>query len=214
MSAVLVVCTGNVCRSPMAEGFLRAALERRFGGAAPAVSSAGTVGWEGSGAMQESVEAAAERGIDIADHVARRLDAEMTADADLIVCMAGEHRDAVGALDPPAAARAFTLKELTGLLESSGEGRTGSPDDLPGRVAVADGAAPTGRVARAVGRGHRRSARIAAVGVSGGRVGAGHVDRPARRGDLRAGGAGGRAGHPGGALTCVSRWAVTTRASD
>lgn len=138
MSAVLVVCTGNVCRSPMAEGFLRAALERRFGGAAPVVSSAGTVGWEGSGAMQESVEAAADRGIDIADHVARRLDVEMTASADLIVCMAGEHRDAVGALDPPAAARAFTLKELTGLLESSAEGRTGSPDDLRGRVAVAE----------------------------------------------------------------------------
>ena len=144
MTAVLVVCTGNVCRSPMAEGFLRAALERRFGHAAPAVSSAGTAGWEGSGAMDEAIEAAAERGVDISDHVARRLVPGMASAADLVVCMAAEHRDAISANEPAAAPRAFTLKELTGLLETSTGGRAGEPDALPVRIAAADAARRAG----------------------------------------------------------------------
>jgi protein-tyrosine phosphatase len=147
MSAVLVVCTGNVCRSPMAEGFLRAALDRRFGQAAPHVSSAGTAGWEGSGARPESVEVAAERGVDIAEHAARLLEAPMLADADLVVCMAAEHREAVGSMDPGAASKAFTLKELTTLLESTDRGRTGRPEDLGARVAAAAALRADGAVA-------------------------------------------------------------------
>ena len=69
MSEILVVCTGNVCRSPMAEGFLRAALDERLGEAAPVVSSAGTAGWDGSGAMEESIRSAEERGVDIRAHL-------------------------------------------------------------------------------------------------------------------------------------------------
>ena len=68
MTAILVVCTGNICRSPMAEGFLRDALLRRFGERTPVVSSAGTIGWTGSPASPESVIAAAERGSDIESH--------------------------------------------------------------------------------------------------------------------------------------------------
>ena len=71
MSEILVVCTGNICRSPMAEGFLRAALVERLGEAAPVVSSAGTAGWDGSGAMDESIRVAQERGVDIRAHLAR-----------------------------------------------------------------------------------------------------------------------------------------------
>jgi low molecular weight protein-tyrosine phosphatase len=154
MTAVLVVCTGNVCRSPMAEGFLRAALERRFGHAAPAVSSAGTAGWEGSGAMDEAIDAAAERGVDISDHVARRLVSGMAADADLVLCMAAEHRDAIDANEPEAGPKTFTLKELTGLLEASADGRADEPDVLPARVAAAD-------VARRGGAGQPRDMDIA-----------------------------------------------------
>ena len=84
MSGILVVCTGNICRSPMAEGFLRAALAERLGDAAPVVTSAGTAGWDGSGAMEESIRAAQERGVDIGPHLARQLDPEMVRDADLV----------------------------------------------------------------------------------------------------------------------------------
>jgi protein-tyrosine phosphatase len=119
MSGILVVCTGNVCRSPMAEGFLRAALEERLGEAAPAVTSAGTAGWDGSGAMDESIRAARERGVDIGTHLARRLEPRMVDDADLVVCMAADHREAVVRARPDAEAKTFTIKELVDLLEAS-----------------------------------------------------------------------------------------------
>lgn len=118
MASILVVCTGNVCRSPIAEGFLRDAVWRRFGDEAPHLSSAGTAGWEGRPAMPESIQAAAEeRGVDISRHVGRRLRLEHVQEADLILCMAGEHREQVDAEAPEAAPRTFTLKELVRLLE-------------------------------------------------------------------------------------------------
>ena len=116
MTSILVVCTGNICRSPMAEGFLRALLASR-GVTGIEVRSAGTSGWGGSAAVPESVEAAAELGADIAAHLARRVDREMLEEADLIVAMCAEHRDAVAALAPSACPRTFTLKELVRLLE-------------------------------------------------------------------------------------------------
>lgn len=119
MSGILVVCTGNVCRSPMAEGFLRAAFVERLGGDALPVSSAGTAGWEGSGATNEAIAAAHERGIDIASHRARILSRTLVEDADLVVCMTGEHRAAVAAIHPEALDRAFTITELARLLESA-----------------------------------------------------------------------------------------------
>jgi protein-tyrosine phosphatase len=118
MASILVVCTGNVCRSPLAEGFLRAALEGRFGASAPDVSSAGTAGWQGSSAMPGSVEASAERGVDISGHKGRELVREHVVGADLIVGMAAEHRDAVARSVPDAAGRTFTLKELVRLLDA------------------------------------------------------------------------------------------------
>ena len=138
MTSILVVCTGNVCRSPIAEGFLRAALQRRLGSNAPTVTSAGTAGWDGSGAMPESVQAARERGVEIGSHVARRLEAEHLTHADLIVTMASEHRDAIVGWAPETADRAFTLKELVRLLESM--------------APVTSGADPVTRVAAAADR--------------------------------------------------------------
>jgi protein-tyrosine phosphatase len=118
MASVLLVCTGNVCRSPIAEGFLRAALKRRLGDGIPAVASAGTAGWEGSRAMPEAVRAAGERGVDITGHVARRVTRADVFDADLVVCMAAEHRDTLVDAMPEAEAKCFTLKELVRLLEA------------------------------------------------------------------------------------------------
>jgi protein-tyrosine phosphatase len=119
MSEILVVCTGNICRSPMAEGFLRAALVGRLGEAAPVVTSAGTAGWDGSGAMDEAVRSAQEHGVDIRTHLARKLRGEMLEDADLIVCMAAEHRRVIVGAMPDLETKTFTLKELVRLLEES-----------------------------------------------------------------------------------------------
>jgi protein-tyrosine-phosphatase len=133
MASILVVCTGNVCRSPMAEGFLRRLLAERRLRAGIRVSSAGIAGLSGSAPMPESTAAAAGRGTDIAQHVARRLDPRDVRRADLVVTMTGGHRDRVLDMVPEAASRTFTLKELVRLLEELEElpsaASTGSPAD-------------------------------------------------------------------------------------
>jgi len=67
VSLILVVCTGNICRSPMAQGLLRSELEARSI-ADVTVESAGISGWDGAAATPEAVEALGELGIDIATH--------------------------------------------------------------------------------------------------------------------------------------------------
>jgi protein-tyrosine-phosphatase len=140
MASILVLCTGNVCRSPIAEGMLRDLLEERFEGAAPTVASAGTAGWEGSGADPGSIAAAAEVGVDISGHRARRVDPDEVRQATVVLAMAAEHRDELTRLLPEAVGRTFTLKELVRLLESLPQGGPGGdPDDvLARRVDEAD----------------------------------------------------------------------------
>jgi protein-tyrosine phosphatase len=135
---VLVICTGNICRSPMAEGFLRSAFEQRFGDEAPSVHSAGTQGWEGSPAQDGSIVAAREREVDIGSHVARVVTRRMVENADLVLTMSGEHRDEVIRLVPPAAGRAFTLKELVRLVQALAPPDEASDPSLVARVAQAD----------------------------------------------------------------------------
>jgi protein-tyrosine phosphatase len=149
MAQVLVVCTGNICRSPMAEGFLRELLHDRLEAAADdgdvepiEVSSAGTAGWDGSRATGEAIEAAADREADIRDHRARRLAAHHLEEADLVLAMTTEHRDAAERLVPTAAPRTFTAKELVQLLDAMPPPGPGDPataaDLLRSRVARAD----------------------------------------------------------------------------
>ena len=138
MAHVVVICTGNICRSPMAEGFLRSALERRFGAEAPTVDSAGTQGWEGSPAQGESIVAAREREVDIEGHVARRVTRAHIDRADLVLTMAGEHRDDVVRSVPASAGRTFTLKELVRLLQALPPSEPAAAGTLAVRVAEAD----------------------------------------------------------------------------
>jgi protein-tyrosine phosphatase len=118
MASIIVVCTGNVCRSPIAEGLLRSILQARFGDAAPSVASAGTAGWVGSGADPDSIRTASELGIDISAHRARQLRADEIRSARLVLAMAGEHREAAARSVPEAGRVSFALKELVGLLEA------------------------------------------------------------------------------------------------
>jgi protein-tyrosine phosphatase len=137
---MLLVCTGNICRSPMAEGFVRHLLAER-GVEDVGVESAGVAGWEGAGATEEAVQALDELGIDISEHHARRLTARMIEAADVIVAMAREHLDAVVRLVPSAADRTFTIKELVRLLRASpGSPQAGSSpaERIRARVEEAD----------------------------------------------------------------------------
>jgi protein-tyrosine phosphatase len=146
MPHVLVVCTGNICRSPMAEGFLRSAFERRLGHDAPVVRSAGLIARDGTPAEPESIRAAAELGADISGHAAHRLTVPGIEEATVVLGMAAEHREAVVAAVPEAAGRTFTLRELVALLA----GMPRPPDvgpvplRLSQRLAAADALRRTG----------------------------------------------------------------------
>ncbi len=134
-----MVCTGNICRSPMASGFLTGLL-RDQGVNGVMVESCGVSAWEGSPATPEAVEAMRELGLDISGHVARRMNRRIIESADLIVGMASEHREAVRRIARAAARRTFTLKELVHLLDSAGPplGKASSEDRLRSAAVRAD----------------------------------------------------------------------------
>lgn len=106
---VLFVCTGNTCRSPMAEAIARHLVERRASSpVATIVGSAGT-GAGGSRATPEAAEAMRRRGLDLSAHRSRPLTRELTESADVIFAMTARHAEAVRHIDPDAADRVFLL---------------------------------------------------------------------------------------------------------
>lgn len=108
---VLFLCTGNICRSPLAEGILKHRLEQKRIGSVT-VSSAGTYGLSGSPAEPHGVEVAARHGIDISDHIARHVTAAMLDGADLVVCATMDHVVEAGALLPDEGGKYRLLSEF------------------------------------------------------------------------------------------------------
>ena len=109
---VLVVCTGNVCRSPYIEQRLR----HELAGTGIVVTSAGTRALVGRDMDPGTRERLQRSGVDVDGFRARPLTAELVAVADLVVAAAREHRGAAARLHPAALGRTFTLRDLADLL--------------------------------------------------------------------------------------------------
>jgi RpiB/LacA/LacB family sugar-phosphate isomerase len=114
MKTILFVCTGNVCRSPMAEGLFRHAVRGRGD---YRVISAGLGAVEGQPPSPYAVQAVKELGIDISNQRSRMLTAELVNQADYIFGMTHSHIDTVMLLFPHAAEKTFLLREFDETLD-------------------------------------------------------------------------------------------------
>src|SRR5215467_13811621 len=114
MKTVLFVCTGNVCRSPMAEGIFRQAVQGR---GEYRVLSAGLGAMEGQPPSPYAAQAVKELGIDISSQRSRMLTPELVQQADYILGMTHSHIDTVMLLYPHAAEKTFLLREFDETLD-------------------------------------------------------------------------------------------------
>lgn len=120
---VLLLCTANQCRSPMAEVLLRHHLAEA--GVEATVSSAGL--YEGGAPATAHGQAAmADRGLDLTAHRSRHLEPEMLVAADLVIGMTREHVREAAVMGNGVLGKAFTLKELV----QRGEAVGPRPSDL------------------------------------------------------------------------------------
>jgi len=136
---ILTVCTGNICRSPLAHLLLRDGLADL----GVTVHSAGVGALVDRGMPEQSLAIARSLGIvDAEAHRARQITADMVREADLILPMAREHRAAIVELVPRASAKTFTMREFGRIASHITDGALAQ--------AVQDGATPAERMRLAV----------------------------------------------------------------
>ena len=111
---VLFVCTGNICRSPIAEQVFRSLYAQPW----VQFTSAGVHALVGRPMPEQAAAISSGLGADPSHHAATQLTPAIVADADLIVAMAREHRSEVVRMLPRANRYTFTLRELARLTES------------------------------------------------------------------------------------------------
>lgn len=102
---ILIVCVGNICRSPLAEAMLKQHLTAK----GKQVSSAGLQAMVAQGADAHTTELATAAGIDLSNHKARQLTREMLAEADLILTMEQRHLEDISKMAPQARGKTMLL---------------------------------------------------------------------------------------------------------
>ena len=112
---ILMVCSGNICRSPLAEQLVRVGLSQIPG---VSLGSAGTIARPGDLMTSQAQALSVRFGGDPGAHQAQRVDASMVGSADLILGMAREHRREVVSMVPRSVRRAFTIREFARLAQA------------------------------------------------------------------------------------------------
>ena len=143
---ILFVCTGNICRSPMAQAMLSHRL-RELSASASArfvIASAGTEALVGSAMEPHAVDALGKLTIDLTAFEAQAVNEQLIGEADLILTATRKHRAAVVTAVPDVVRRAFTIREFARLADSLGaEALVASdPAALVERVASQRGQSP------------------------------------------------------------------------
>ena len=108
LKKVLVVCTGNTCRSPMAEGWLN----QKLAGKGWLAESAGVAAWGGTPASPEAIEVMREIGVDLSAHRNRSLTRALADEAAIILAMTDGHRREIERHFPEAAAKVRLVKSF------------------------------------------------------------------------------------------------------
>lgn len=112
MGVIIFVCTGNVCRSPMAVGLMRQRLASEGQSGQHRVCSAGVWALDGQSASDSAIAVMAERGIDISDHVSHTITADDVARADVILVMTRDQADLIRNTWPQYAWKTYCLSDL------------------------------------------------------------------------------------------------------
>lgn len=113
MSNVLIVCTANICRSPVAAALLQDRLRQR-GLTSWTVRSAGTWAMVARGASRYSIDVSRRGGLDISNHRARMVDEDQVDNADLVLTMEVGHAEALRAEFPKQAHKVYMITEMAG----------------------------------------------------------------------------------------------------
>ena len=106
---ILIVCTGNTCRSPMAESLLKDKLKQQVDSMTIRVVSAGVSAQPGGPASEGAVLAIKERGLSLDDHQSRSISQGLLERSDLILTMTSNHRQAILSRWPHVSSKIFSL---------------------------------------------------------------------------------------------------------
>lgn len=115
MVKILLVCTGNTCRSPMASALLQDRLKAWGVADKYEVSSAGIAAWTGQAASAAAVEVIGRMGLSLKEHSARQIDTRQVYANDLVLAMTYSHKESLLCIAPGARNNVFTLAEFAAI---------------------------------------------------------------------------------------------------